>query len=144
MQPMSDQFDDNAIQVVEHTADWALRLRGRDLVALFSRAAEGLARLLAGDLSAVPLDQERPVSLAAYDAEGLLVDWLGDLAYWAERDGLVFPVAELRVLTPTKLEGTVRGGHVPELQKHIKAVTYHDLAIRETAGGLEVTVVFDV
>jgi SHS2 domain-containing protein len=38
----------------------------------------------------------------------------------------------------------VRGGHVPDLQKHIKAVTYHNLEIVETDQGVEATVVFDV
>jgi SHS2 domain-containing protein len=42
------------------------------------------------------------------------------------------------------LAGVVHGGRPAEMQKHIKAVTYHDLAIKETSGGLEVTIVFDV
>jgi SHS2 domain-containing protein len=141
---MSDETDEDGIRVIEHTADWALRLRGGDLPELFRRAAEGLARLLVADAADVPLDQARDVVLEAYDTEDLLVDWLGELVYWAERDEMVFPVADLRQVTTTRLEGTVRGGRVTEMQKHIKAVTYHDLAIRETEGGLEVTVVFDV
>lgn len=141
---MNGEMDRDGIVVVEHTADWALRLRGGDLAQLFRRAAEGLARLLVADVGAVPLDQARDVVLEAYDAEDLLVDWLGELVYWAERDEMVFPVAELREVTTTRLVGTVRGGRVAEMQKHIKAVTYHDLAIRETEQGLEVTVVFDV
>jgi SHS2 domain-containing protein len=141
---MADDFSNDVIQIVEHTADWALRVTGADLAELFRRAAEGMARLLAGDLSAVPLDHTRAITLESHDAESLLVDWLGELAYWAEREGLVFPNAELERIQPTELAGTVRGGRPPELQKHIKAVTYHDLAIRETPGGLEVTVVFDV
>lgn len=139
-----DDWDDNNIRVIEHTADWALRIRGRNLADLFGHAAEGLARLLVADVAAVGRDVTRELALEAYDAEGLLVDWLGELAYWAERDGLIFPEAEMRQVTPTRLVGTVRGGRANELQKHIKAVTYHDLAIRETEGGLEVTVVFDV
>ena len=129
-------------RIVEHTADWALHVTGRDLPELFRRAAEGMARLLAG---AAPIATEvtRPLALDAYDAEGLLVDWLGELAYWAERDGLVFPVVELDELTPTTLRGAARGGPAA-LQKHIKAVTYHNLAIRPYEGGLEVTIVFDV
>ncbi|HEX6384454.1 MAG TPA: archease, partial [Anaerolineae bacterium] len=39
---------------------------------------------------------------------------------------------------------TARGGRAPELQKHIKAVTYHNLQIIQTEAGLEATVVFDV
>lgn len=141
---MNGETDDDAIVVIEHTADWALRVRGGDLAQLFGRAAEGLARLLVADVAAVPLDRARDVVLEAYDAEDLLVDWLGELVYWAERDGMVFPAVEFRQVTATQLAGTVRGGRVPEMQKHIKAVTYHDLAIRQTERGLEVTVVFDV
>jgi SHS2 domain-containing protein len=51
---------------------------------------------------------------------------------------------ELLELTPTSLRATVRGGVVPALEKHIKAVTYHDLAITPTPDGLEATIVFDV
>ncbi|HQF69642.1 MAG TPA: archease, partial [Promineifilum sp.] len=75
---------------------------------------------------------------------GLLVEWLGELAYWAERDGFVAPQIEWDALSPVSLAATVRGGRLAELQKHIKAVTYHDLAIRPAGDGLEVTIVFDV
>ncbi len=140
---MEDESDAEAITIVEHTADWAVRVRGDDLAELFRHAALGMARLLAGDVSAVPLIERRDLALESYDAEGLLVEWLGELAYWAERDGLVFPVVELDELTPTTLRGAARGGPAA-LQKHIKAVTYHNLAIRPYEGGLEVTIVFDV
>lgn len=139
-----DDRDEDDIRVIEHTADWALRIRGRDLVELFANAAEGLARLLVADVAAVGRDETRELALESYDPEGLLVDWLDELAYWAEREGLVFPEADMQEVTPTRLAGVVRGGRAGELQKHIKAVTYHDLAIRETESGLEVTVVFDV
>lgn len=141
---MDNDLNDDSIRIIDHTADWSLRVRGGDLSELFRRAAEGMAYLLAGDVSVIPLDLARDVALAAFDAEELLVLWLGEMAYWAERDGLVFPVAEMRTVTTTALSATVRGGRPPELQKHIKAVTYHDLAIRRTEAGLEVTVVFDV
>jgi len=135
---------EDAIRIVEHTADWALRVRGPDLAGLFGHAAVGMAQLLAGDLAAVPLEEARELALAADDAESLLVEFLGELAYWAERDGLVCPVVELSEVSPTILQATARGGRLAELQKHIKAVTYHDLAIRPTDDGLEVTIVFDV
>lgn len=141
---MSHDEPADPIRVVDHTADWALRISGRDLAGLFRHAAEGLAGLLAGDGTEVNLDETRSVRLEAYDSESLLVEWLSELAYWAERDGLVFREFDLDEITPTSLRATARGGRVEQLQKHIKAVTYHDLAIRPTDQGLEVTVVFDV
>jgi SHS2 domain-containing protein len=144
MSSMNDiELPDDAIRIVEHTADWALHVRGPDLAGLFGRAAAGMARLLAGD-GAVPLEEARELALAADDAESLLVEFLGELAYWAERDGLVCPVVALSEVSPTMLRATARGGRLTELQKHIKAVTYHDLSIRPYDGGLEVTIVFDV
>ena len=138
------ELPQDAVRIVEHTADWALRVRGPDLPGLFGRAAVGMARLLAGDLAAVPLEEARELALAADDAESLLVEFLGELAYWAERDGLVCPVVVLSEMSPTMLRAMARGGRLAELQKHIKAVTYHELAIRPYDGGLEVTIVFDV
>ncbi len=134
----------SGFEVVEHTADWALRVVGPDMPALFIQAALGMGYLMAGELDELPLSETRQLSLEAYDAESLLVDWLSELAYWAETARLVFREFDMITLTPTHLEAIVKGGPAHELHKEIKAVTYHDLAIVETAVGLEVTIVFDV
>ena len=129
---------------IEHTADWALRVRGRDLSHLLLNAAQGMSSLLVSDPTSIPLNHQEQIDLDAYDAESLLVNWLSELAYRAEAQGLVFAGFELQNVTPTGLQAVVHGGHVADLKKHIKAVTYHNLEIIETDKGLEVTVVFDV
>ena len=129
---------------IEHTADWALRIRGRNLSELLINAARGMSSLLVSELADISVTQEERVEVEAYDAESLLVNWLSELAYWAEAEGIVFCEFNLQQVTPTHLRAVVRGGHVADLQKHIKAVTYHDLEIVETDDGLEATVVFDV
>jgi len=129
---------------IEHTADWALRIRGRDLNHLLLNAARGMSTLLVSDLTTISLTHQEQIELVAYDAESLLVNWLSELAYWAEAESIVFARFELKNVTPAGLQAVIQGGHVPELKKHIKAVTYHNLEIIETADGLEATVVFDV
>ncbi len=131
-------------EVIEHTADWAIRVTGKDLRQLFCHAAEGMSTLMAGELDVLPLDEVRKVELAAYDAEGLLVEWLSELAYWAEIEQVVFRQFDIIEVTPKTLSAIVRGGRAPILHKHIKAVTYHNLAISEKDGGIETTIVFDV
>ncbi len=131
-------------EVVDHTADWALRVFGRDMSELLSNAALGMASLMVEDLSAVSLEIERRLVLDAFDAETLLVDWLTELAYWAEDEALVFREIVLSEVAETHLSARVRGGKTAEMEKHIKAVTYHDLAIVETKDGLMTTIVFDV
>ncbi|MBN1220256.1 MAG: archease [Anaerolineae bacterium] len=129
---------------VEHTADWALRIRGRDLDELLTHAALGMSSLLVAEPANIPLNRAETIEVEACDAESLLVNWLSELAYRAEAEGIVFGEFELQQVTPTHLLAIVRGGCVTDLQKHIKAVTYHNLEIVKTTDGLEVTVVFDV
>ncbi len=131
-------------EIVDHTADWALRVNGRTLADLFIHAAQGMASLMVADPNAIPQNKTLQIELDAYDAESLLVDWLTELAYWAEMEQMVGRVFEVTAVAPTHLNATVHGGKTNELQKHIKAVTFHNLAIIETADGLEVTIVFDV
>ncbi len=137
---MSEQH----FEVIEHTADWAIRVTGKDLAHLFQYAAEGMSQLMAGKLQVLPQEEERTMVLVAYDAESLLVDWLSELAYWAEMEQFVGCQFDLLEVTPSALKATIRGGKAPILHKHIKAVTYHNLAILQNAVGLEATIVFDV
>ena len=131
-------------EIIDHTADWAIRVFGPDLAGLLVNAALGMSSLMAADVTAVPANTTRHLQIEAFDAETLLVEWLTELAYLAEMEQLVFVRFQLADVTPHHLRATVTGGRVAELQKHIKAVTYHNLEIMETAVGLEATIVFDV
>ncbi len=134
----------SGFEIVEHTADWALRVWGSDLGTLFQQAALGMGFLMVGDLTAVPLQTTHDLNLQAFDREDLLVEWLSELLYCAESDYLIFRQFDMHTISDTTLNATVTGGKVTQIDKDIKAVTYHNLAIIETAVGLETTIVFDV
>lgn len=129
---------------IEHTADRALRIFGINLQELFASAAQGMIDLMVPDVSKVPPEVEKSIELTAIDAESLLVEWLSELAYWAETEMLIFNTFRIQKVTATHLQASILGGKVSELKKHIKAVTYHNLKIIKTAKGLEATIVFDV
>lgn len=141
---MSSLSSPDDFEVVDHTADWALRIYGSDLAQFLSNAAMGMASLMVQDINDVPLNIERQLELDTCDAETLLVDWLTELAFWAEVELLIFTMISLSEVTDTHLKATLKGGRVSELLKHIKAVTYHNLEIVKTDRGLAATVVFDV
>jgi SHS2 domain-containing protein len=130
---------------IEHTADIAIRVRGRDLAELFANAAYGMVCQIA-DPSTVTPTVEHLIELDGYDAETLLVSWLGELLYLGERDGCVFTAFEMDEVTPTRLRAVARGGAADEYLVHIKAVTFSDLKIShfDDDDGYETTVVFDV
>ena len=133
-----------AFEEIEHTADRALKINGQNLEELFVNAARGLNSLLEadGDIDSTPVTKS--IELEAIDAESLLVEWLSELAYWAEAEMLVFSKFDLQDVSPTRVKAKIHGSRVAQLENHIKAVTYHNLEIVQTDSGLAATVVFDV
>jgi len=121
-----------------------LRIYGSNLGDLFLNAAQGLNSLMVARPISGSEHQEKLVALEAMDTESLLVDWLSELAYWAEIEMLVFHEFRIKSVSPTHLRARIRGTQVTQLEKHIKAVTYHNLQIIQTEKGLIATVVFDV
>lgn len=128
---------------IDHTADWALEVSALTLEQLFVEAARGMYAL-AGAVPGAGQRERRRVTLAGGDAETLLVSWLQELLYLTESEGLAFDEFHLLSLTPQLLEAEAVGGPAARLEKVIKAVTYHNLAVRTTEAGLSVTIVFDV
>ena len=84
------------------------------------------------------------VTLSAPDHETLLVDWLSELVFLIEDETFIPASVENLAITGDTLQADVAGGAGGELQRHIKAVTYHDLSIETTANGYQAQVVFDV
>lgn len=133
-----------AFKEIEHTADRALKIYGSNLQELLLNAAGGLNSLLAREYNGFSPQEEKSVELEAIDSESLLVEWLSELAYWAETELLVFHKFDLHSVSPTHVKATVHGSRLAQLENHIKAVTYHNLKIIQTDAGLTATVVFDV
>jgi SHS2 domain-containing protein len=140
----TDERGEPRFEEVDHTADRALRIFGATWQDLLVNAAHGLNSLLAGELPSGPRRVERSVDLETVDAESLLVAWLGELAYWAEADSQLFDRFIFHDLSSTRLRSTARGLVLARLERHVKAVTFHNLSIARDARGLSATVVFDL
>ncbi len=129
---------------VEHTADWALRVWGEDRRALFENAARGMLSLAGGQADPAQPALRRSFELSAPDWETLLVDWLSELVYLIEDEGAVIDAVYVQQVDDLALRADVTGRPGREFSKHIKAVTYHNLAVQCGPDGCEATVVFDV
>ena len=133
----------NSFEEIEHTADWAYRVRGENLAQLFIQAALGLYALVGMQLGSGERIA-RSLQLKAIDRESLLIAWLNELLYLHESEGLGLEQITIQHLDETRIQAEVIGAPTQQWLKDIKAVTYHNLAIRETESGLEVTLVLDV
>ena len=141
---LSNIGEEGGFSAVDHTADWAIAVQGSDLKRLFIYATLGMNSLLIGEQGDIPQNVTKRIKLSAIDEESLLVEWLGELAFWAETERLIFGSFEFNELETQNLDAIAVGGVVPSIEKHIKAVTYHDLKIVGNDSGLKTTIVFDV
>jgi len=131
---------------VEHTADIAVRVRGLDLPSLLANLAFATADQLAS-ADRVASSVAVPISLSAPDREALAVALANEIIYRREAEGLLLPWLDVDAATDTTLTGTLRGepaAPAHELRAGLKAATYHELSLRDTVGGLELFLVFDV
>lgn len=134
-------------KTIEHTADIGIEVQGPDLPGLFINAARGLVDFIV-DVREVGEKQTRKISLDAGIREELLVKWLEEILYLFEVKDLIVVDFDIKKLENKKLEADVTCiPFSPKIQKpkhQIKAVTYHNLTIREERDRFSATIIFDI
>ena len=132
-------------EVLSHTAETGIRAYGRDLNQSFSNAAKAMFCLVT-DLNLIKPAQEIKISLQSSNTKELLVDWLNELLFRFETEGLVFSQFNVRI-SGASLKASVKGEeYSPEkhpIKTQIKATTYHNLEV-ESNNQAYVQVYFDV
>ncbi|HEX6199432.1 MAG TPA: archease [Thermoanaerobaculia bacterium] len=137
-------------EFTSHTADVAVELRAASRGALFAEALVAFTDTIT-DPERVAPEEEHELSAEAEDLESLMVEWLGELVYRFEVDGLLFREAEVRIEEAGgrfRLAARARGepydtGRHP-LEVQVKGVTYHELRVEEVDGEWVGRVVFDI
>lgn len=127
---------------IPHTADWSVLVWARDLPSLFAESARAM-NALAGTVTTQGPHVKRTFEAKGHDIESLLVAFLSELVYFQEQENLVFDTFDIQI-NSQRMSANIEGNEIISVDKAIKAVTYHNLKIEETARGYEVVIVFDV
>ena len=127
---------------IEHTAEWELEVWAPDINGLLVESARGMY-----DLAGIKLEDAPRVVQKFYldgsDREGLIVTFLSELLYYTEMKTLAFDTFEFEK-SGDRIIVVVEGAPIKSIKKEIKAVTYHNLRVRQSKRGLEVRIIFDV
>jgi len=134
-------------EVFEHTADVGLHAYGSTLPELFIHAAQGMESLMV-PLEQVRLQVSREITAEGHDVVSLLIAWLNELIFLFDTEYLIFREFEIDSLTETHLKGRA-SGEPYDAQRHdlssaIKAVTWHEAAVEQTAEGYKARLIFDI
>src|SRR5215510_8042312 len=132
-----------SFEEVEHTADRAFRVTGRDMASLLENAARAM-QALDGPRSAREPSATEEIEVEGVDRESLLVNWLKEILYLEQVRQCVCERFHVAELDNHHLRVRVETHKSDRSRTHIKAVTFHNLHIREVSEGLEAEVVLDV
>ncbi|BCA54022.1 archease [Nitrospira sp. KM1] len=131
-------------------ADIAFEAQGNTVEELFSGATRALIETLAdpGTIGAV---WQREIHRSESDLSALLFDWLSDIVYWKDAEGVVFHDAPLTVTSEAghwtlnaRLIGAPVNRAAQELRNDVKGVTKHLYEVNQEAERWQARVVLDV
>jgi SHS2 domain-containing protein len=128
-----------------HTADVKIRARAPTLETLFSDAFDALMLVMFGkDRKGGIL---RELTIESADTEALLTDFLSEVLFISEVDGLVFSHADIRIS-----DGMLRAildGEPFDQSRHaggseVKGISYSGMSVTHDTNGYMLDIIFDV
>lgn len=132
------------------TADVAFEATGETLEELFASAAEALEETQV-DTKQLANSEQRAIDLENKTLDKLLFDFLDELIYFKDTEGLAFADYTLKIEKTAEkytLKGIIKGEKLDperhELRTDVKAVTKHRFGIKKTKEGYKATVVLDI
>lgn len=134
-------------ELIEHTADIGIRVKGCDLKDLFKKAALAMFDIIT-QRPKLKRGREEKITIQqkADNLEELFINWLNELLSLSATKELIFEDFNIHNLDENNLEATVTGSNFKnyKINTEIKAATYHELELKKTAAGWEGEVIFDV
>jgi SHS2 domain-containing protein len=133
-----------SFEYLPHVGEVGLQLRGASIADVLKQAALALADLLVPEDPTPGPEQVYEIVLDAADRAALLIDWLNELLFLAERDRWLPSRIDLHEATETHLRATVRGSLLRRAPSLVKAATWHGLRFDTRDGGFEAEVLLDI
>ena len=134
-------------ELLDHTADAGIRVRADDVKGIFQEAALALFDIIT-DLEKIEVHLEREIAVEGSGREELMVAWLTELLYLHEVEELLFCDFALSEVDEGSIKGVARGERFHKgrhvIKTSVKAVTYHQLEIKEKDGLWYAQIIFDV
>ncbi|MFW6148202.1 MAG: archease [Thermodesulfobacteriota bacterium] len=134
-------------QIIDHTADLGIAVKGADAKDLFANAAYAMIDIMV-ETDRVGSEAKRRIAIEGEDYPDLMVRWLGEILYLFDAEKEVVRDIEITDLGSNRLEAVLafmsleEGGY--EIKMEIKAVTYHQISVERKNGEWEARIIFDI
>jgi len=136
-------------KILSHTADSRLKIYGKNEEELFSNALLGLAAVIKKDAEKLvkrkPAGGYERIVIEGHNQEELLISFLNEVLAQTNINKKIYTWVKFLRLSPFVLEGHIFGTPVEDFDEDVKAVTYHEVQIKQNKRGIfEVTLTLDI
>jgi len=142
-------------EILPHTADIKIKVYGKTLEELFCNAVIGMFQAIVpkipgcitkhGRVVCDNFPERRTIHIETVDIEALLVDFLSEALYLSDVNDEAYLWVEISDLSHTKIDATLYGKKVDGFEVvEIKAVTYHEMEVKNVDGVWQTNIVFDI
>jgi len=141
-------------ELLNHTADIGIRVKGEDLKALFKNTALAIFDIIAEKKSETQstfgrcLERPKKITIEqkADNLEELFINWLNELLSLSATKELIFSDFKIDRLDKNYLSAKVFGYDIKnyKVNTEIKAATYHELKIEKKNSDWQAQIIFDV
>jgi len=130
------------------TADVCFRAYGATLDEVFANAALAMFEVMVETKNVAP-KVTKEIEVKGEDLKSLMFDWLNELLFYVDSEGLVFSEFDVKVNEKQMTLSAKVSGEQINPQKHtikteVKACTYHDMKVEKCDGKWMAQVILDV
>ena len=134
-------------RILEHTADIGFEAFGATRAEVFANAGRALFHIIVDSAAVGPREEVNTLTHGTNPSE-LLVNWLSELLFLQDAEGWLFRDFEVISLSENSIEAVARGEKFDparhQIKLLVKAITYHQLVLEETARGWRAQVYVDI
>lgn len=134
-------------ELIEHTADIGIRVKGSDLKELFRNAAAAVFDIVA-EKKELQLKKQTKIKIQqkADNLEELLINWLNELLSLSATKELIFYDFQINKVDKNTLQAVAIGEDIKnyKVNAEIKAATYHQLKLEQYKTGWQAELILDV
>jgi SHS2 domain-containing protein len=134
-------------EIIDHTADFGIEVRGADLRDLFENAGYAMFDVIT-DMNRSDALSGTAVNVSGEDWPDLMVNWLRELLYLWTGKGLLVKIINVISLSEYKLSADIKFDHFDPgrhlIKSELKAVTYHQISVEHEETEWKARIIFDV
>ena len=134
-------------EFLEHPSDIGVLARGATRQEALVAVSRGLVSIIVNPANLKPVE-ERYFKATGSDEAAQIVNWLNEILFFFDTEGMVFVEFEIDSWSSDEILGRARGERL-DLDRHefrtaVKAATYHQFESHQTPRGWEIRVFVDV